>query len=82
MAPAQSDPFRTFEYLPRPCRLAKPLAKSNICSDYPYPFLWVHKGVRFIDGEPEFCLEILELRQRQALAHTPNSKEAPAQATR
>ena len=43
--------------------------------------LWVHKGVRFIDGEPECSLEILELRQRQALTPLPNSKEAPAQAT-
>lgn len=43
--------------------------------------LWVHKGVRFIDGEPECSLEILELRQRQALAQTLDNKEAPAQAT-
>jgi hypothetical protein len=43
--------------------------------------LWVVKGVRFIDGEPECSLEILELRQRQALTPTPTNLEAPAQAT-
>jgi putative transposase len=43
--------------------------------------LWVIKGVRFQDGEPECSLEVLELRRRQAATSTLTHKEAPAQAT-
>lgn len=42
--------------------------------------LWVHKGVRYQDGQPECSLEVLELRQRQAPAENPAHQEVPAQA--
>lgn len=43
--------------------------------------LWVQKGVRFHDGEPECSLEILESRKRQATTATLTTQEVPDQAT-
>lgn len=43
--------------------------------------LWVQKGVRYCDGQPECSLEVLELRQRQAPPAGTTHQEVPTQAT-